>query len=78
MMKKVWNYCHEPETNVVDNTDDERCMEIRDDDGIDVMPKPRNVRKGLDSKLKKKKTWTKLKRRSITPESEFRKWILGS
>ena len=54
----------EPETNVVDNTDDERCMEITNDDGIDVidvMPKPRNVPKGLDSKLKKKKTWTKLK-----------------
>jgi hypothetical protein len=51
----------EPETNVVDNTDDERCMEITNDDGIDVAPKPRNVPKGLDSKLKQKKTWTKLK-----------------
>ena len=31
MMKKVWNYCDEPETNVVDNTDDEGCMEIKVD-----------------------------------------------
>ena len=68
--------CDEPGTNVMANISEVKCMEFgdepkpnlmdKDDDenGLEVMAKPKvenNVPRGLGSKVKKKKTWKKLK-----------------